>query len=40
MRIGDPWIRDGGVWTQGNESVTTAQLSDITRHILRRGWGE
>lgn len=39
MRIGDPWIRDGGVWTQGNESVTTAQLSGITRHVLRRGWG-
>lgn len=40
MQIGGPWIREGDAWTQGDESVTAAQLSGITRHILRRGWGE
>lgn len=37
---GSLWIRGANTWVYGSDSTDSATLSGVTRHVLRRGWGE
>ena len=37
---GKPWTRLKHIWAEGDDIMDSFELAGITRHILRRGWGE
>lgn len=37
---GIPWVRRTHAWVSVGNSLTTSEMTETTRYILRRGWGE